>query len=144
MYKDYPKLSLLFAIVFLSLVGIPPLSGFWPKINLISAAFTTNNYALLIGIIFASFVTLIMVAKIWAEIFWKDTPKAEVDVIKDDTFAPLTFIKKITLVFPIVLLTCVTLYLGFNAERVIQISSRIAAEMMDTSAYIEAVMQQSQ
>jgi multicomponent Na+:H+ antiporter subunit D len=140
LYKDYPKLSLLFIIVFLSLAGIPPLSGFWPKINLIQDAFNSNNYAVIFAIIFASFVTLLMVAKIWSEVFWKNTPKAESDVIKDDTFAPLPFIKKITLILPIIILTIVTLYIGFNAEYISQIANRIAHEMIDTSSYIDAVL----
>src|SRR5690606_27906155 len=37
LYSEYPKLSVLMGIVFFSLVGIPPLSGFWPKINLFQA-----------------------------------------------------------------------------------------------------------
>src|SRR5690554_4560426 len=37
--KDYPKLSILIALVFFSLVGIPPLSGFWPKILLFKESF---------------------------------------------------------------------------------------------------------
>ena len=36
-YAKHPKISLLLFIPLFSLVGIPPLSGFWPKINLIKA-----------------------------------------------------------------------------------------------------------
>src|SRR3546814_14867689 len=35
LYAQYPLLSLVIAIVLFSLVGIPPLSGFWPKIYLL-------------------------------------------------------------------------------------------------------------
>ena len=38
-YKQYPKLSLLIIISLFSVVGIPPFSGFWPKISLINASF---------------------------------------------------------------------------------------------------------
>ena len=71
-YAKYPKISLLLFIPLFSLVGIPPLSGFWPKINLIKAGFTGGNYITVAAIIFASFITLVIIAKMWAEVFWKD------------------------------------------------------------------------
>src|SRR5690606_31598565 len=136
---DYPKLSLMIAFVFASLAGIPPLSGFWPKINLIKEAFTAQNYVLIFAIIFASFVTLIILAKLWSEVFWKATPKDNPE--DDDTFAPLSWSKKATLVFPMMLLLSITLYIGFNAEKIYQLSNRVAHEMIDTSGYIKAVLE---
>src|SRR5690606_29168570 len=35
LYAKYPLLSLLMAIPLFSVAGIPPLSGFWPKLSLI-------------------------------------------------------------------------------------------------------------
>src|SRR5690606_33374992 len=58
LYAEYPKLSLLIAIVLFSLVGIPPLSGFWPKIYLFEAAFYAENYIFVASLILASFITL--------------------------------------------------------------------------------------
>jgi multicomponent Na+:H+ antiporter subunit D len=74
LYQSHPKLSLLLLIPLFSLVGIPPLSGFWPKISLITAGFsTTENYLLIAFIIFGSFVTLLVIAKLWSEVFWKES-----------------------------------------------------------------------
>lgn len=139
LYQDYPKLSLLMALVFASLAGIPPLSGFWPKINLIKEAFAAQNYMLIFAIIFASFITLIILAKFWAEVFWKATPKDNPE--EDDTFAPLSWTKKATLILPMIILLSITLFIGFNAEKVYNLSSRIAHEMIDTSGYIQAVLE---
>lgn len=141
LYSEYPKISLLMAIVLFSLVGIPPLSGFWPKINLFSASFEQGEFILIFALIFASFITLYVIAKMWAEVFWKDSP-----VVKDgqpnfeDRFANLSPFSKGLLIFPIVLLTGVSLYIGFGAENIMLISKHIAAEMLDTSPYIEAVL----
>lgn len=139
LYKDYPKLSLLMIITLLAIAGIPPLSGFWPKINLMSEALRTGNYALLIGIIFASFVTLALIAKIWAEVFWKPIAKPNAEL--DDTFEPLSLPKKIALVLPICILTVATLYMSFFPENMFELTNRIANELMDPSAYINAVFQ---
>ena len=47
---------------------------------------------------------------------------------------------KVRLVLPVILLTAVSLCLGFFAENVIAVSGRIANELLDNSLYIEAVM----
>lgn len=38
LYAHYPMFSLLMIIPLFSLIGIPPLSGFWPKLALITEA----------------------------------------------------------------------------------------------------------
>lgn len=107
LYKDYPKLSFVIAIVLFSLVGIPPLSGFWPKILLFQEAFKDGQFIMLGALIFASFVTLYVIARLWAEIFWKDSPKPLTEEI--DHFAPFSLSGKIALVLPIVALAGVSL-----------------------------------
>ncbi|HEY8387417.1 MAG TPA: proton-conducting transporter membrane subunit [Parasegetibacter sp.] len=137
LYAEYPKISLLIAIVLFSLVGIPPLSGFWPKIYLLQGAFTTENYAIAFGIILGSFVTLYVIAKLWSEVFWKN---ASTHSIIQDNFKPLVMQKKILLVLPIGILACTTLFIGLNAEMVIRVAERISNELMNPKPYIEAVL----
>ncbi|WP_270088393.1 proton-conducting transporter transmembrane domain-containing protein [Sphingobacterium sp. SYP-B4668] len=137
LYKDYPKISLLIGLVLFSLVGIPPLSGFWPKIFLIQDAFTLHQYAFIGAVIIGSFITLYVIAKMWSEVFWKN-PKDSDDI--EDKFMPLPLYRKILLVSPIVLLATTTLYIGLNAEAIVRVSDKIATEMLDTSAYIKAVL----
>ncbi|SFI92583.1 proton-conducting transporter transmembrane domain-containing protein [Myroides guanonis] len=137
-YKDYPKLSLVFAVILFSLVGIPPLSGFWPKIMLFQEAFRLKEYALLGGLIFASFITLFVVARIWSEVFWKDLPKPNAEEI--DHFVPYSRSGKIALILPVVALACVSLYIGLNAPAIMEVSERVAHEMMNPNLYIESVL----
>jgi len=142
LYKEYPKLSLLMTIPFFSLIGIPPLSGFWPKISLIVSSFNTQNYLVLGAVIFASFLTLIVMAKLWSEVFWKnpvDLPKREHFLY----FNKMTATRKLQMLLPIVFLTGVSLYIGFGAESIQQLSARIAGELMNSQQYIEAVMPKS-
>src|SRR5690606_13055472 len=72
-YKSYPKLSFLMAIPLFSLVGVPPLSGFWAKIFLIEGGFKANDYVSVFAIILGSLITLVIIAKIWSEVFWKES-----------------------------------------------------------------------
>src|SRR5690606_13803355 len=99
LYKDYPKLSIVMAVAMFSLVGIPPLSGFWPKIQFFGEALKTQHYILLGAIIYASFVTLYVMAKMWSEVFWKESPKPITE--ETDRFVNLKFRDKAALVIPI-------------------------------------------
>lgn len=137
LYAQYPKISLLIAIVLFSLVGIPPLSGFWPKIFLFKEAFTLENYAFVAALVFGSFVTLFVIARMWSEVFWKDVPT---EIEMEDNFKPLPLARKILLVLPIGILAAATLYIGLNAEAAVQLVDKISDQLLDPSAYIEAVL----
>jgi multicomponent Na+:H+ antiporter subunit D len=120
-------------------VGIPPLSGFWPKISLITASFDSESYWSLAAIIFASFITLVVIAKLWAEVFWKDATEIPVRP-KFRYYHKIKNIKRIQIVVPIVFLSLVSLYIGFGAEHIQRLSTRIASELMDNQQYIDAVL----
>ena len=137
LYRDYPKISLLIAIVLFSLVGIPPLSGFWPKIFLFQEAFAQHQYFYVATLIIGSFVTLYVIAKMWSEVFWKNPPTEE-EI--DNRFAPMPPYKKILMVLPIALLALVTLYIGLNAEAIVKVADTISTQLIDPSAYIDAVL----
>jgi len=139
LYSEYPKLSLLIAIPLFSLVGIPPLSGFWPKISLIVAGFEAERWWVVGAIIFASLITLIIIAKVWAGIVWKE--KVELPKrLNFRYFSKLKTIRKAQMIAPMVFLSLVSLYIGFGAEHIQQVSSRVAVELIDNQQYIEAVL----
>ncbi|MFD1769712.1 proton-conducting transporter transmembrane domain-containing protein [Sphingobacterium suaedae] len=137
LYRDYPRISLLIALVLFSLVGIPPLSGFWPKIFLFREAFTQQQYFFVAALIIGSFITLYVIANMWAHVFWKN-PQQEEEI--DDRFAPMQPYRKILMVLPIALLALTTLFIGLNAEAIVRVSDKISSQLIDTSSYIEAVL----
>jgi len=139
-YSQSPKLSLLMIVVMFSLVGVPPLSGFWPKISLFLSSYNTQNYWLLAALILGSFITLIAVAKIWSEAFWKNQPEFRLGKKRFIFFDELYTIQKWQFVTPIVILAFISLYIGFGAEHIQTLSVRIANELYDSQNYIDAVL----
>ncbi|PRD52629.1 proton-conducting transporter membrane subunit [Sphingobacterium gobiense] len=137
LYRDYPKISLLIAIVLFSLVGIPPLSGFWPKVFLFQEAFAQHQYFYGAALIIGSFITLYVIANMWVQVFWKNLPPSEET---ENLFAPMPPYKKILMVLPIGLMALITLYIGLNAEAIIKTTDIISTQLLDPSAYIEAVL----
>ena len=72
-----PALAILFAVPALSLIGIPPLSGFWAKVLVLNEAFAQERYVWGIIALLVSVLTLYSMMKIWLEAFWKDHPKTK-------------------------------------------------------------------
>lgn len=135
----YPKYVFLFAITFFSLIGIPPLSGFWPKIYLFQAAFSSPNpwvsAGMIAALIFATFITLIILIRIWNQAIASENQKSETPSWLENL--PLGERKSYWM--PVVLLSAVTLFLGFGAEYIGQITQRIAHELLHPEDYIRAV-----
>src|SRR5690606_7111568 len=138
LYKDYPKLSVVIAVAMFSLVGIPPLSGFWPKIQFFGEALKTGHYILLAAIIFASFVTLFVMAKMWSEVFWKESPKPLTE--ETDRFVQLPFMEKAALVLPVTFLSFVSLYIGLSAGDIYELTQKTAVEQMNPNRYKDEVL----
>ena len=69
-----PALALVFAIPALSLVGIPPLSGFWAKLIVLRETLALGHVAWTVVALVVSFLTLYSMMKIWMEAFWKPHP----------------------------------------------------------------------
>ncbi|MFA7444338.1 MAG: proton-conducting transporter membrane subunit [Flavobacteriaceae bacterium] len=138
LYKDYPKLSFIIAIAMFSLIGIPPLSGFWPKIMFFGESLKAEQYVLFGAIVLASFVTLFVVARMWSEVFWKESPKPLTEEI--DHFAEVSFPQKVALIAPIAFLSLVSLYIGLNAEGIFEVAQKTAYELMHPNLYINAVL----
>ncbi|MGV3656839.1 MAG: proton-conducting transporter membrane subunit, partial [Chitinophagaceae bacterium] len=139
LYGRYPIISLIMAVPLFSLVGVPPLSGFWPKINLLRESFTSSNYFLLGCIIFGSFITLFVITRFWSEAFWKPMDVSERKPhIK--YFDQMETGQKALLIIPILFLSIIALYIGLGAENIARVSNIIATELIDTSAYVNAVL----
>lgn len=138
-YANHPGLSLLIAAPLFSLIGVPPLSGFWPKINLFKESLATSNYFLLGCLIFGSIVTLFVISRFWSEAFWKKRENmVRKPYIRYYDLMPTS--EKAMLIIPIAFLSFISLYIGVGAENIFRLSNHIAAELMDTSAYINAVL----
>jgi multicomponent Na+:H+ antiporter subunit D len=78
--KLSPLLALLFFIPGMNLAGIPPFSGFLGKVGLMQAGIelgTPLAYALVIGGVLTSLLTLLAVARVWNRAFWRRPSDAE-------------------------------------------------------------------
>ncbi|MDX1764337.1 MAG: proton-conducting transporter membrane subunit [bacterium] len=74
MYAAKPGLAVSFMLLALSLVGVPPFSGFWGKYLIVKESIAQGEY-LWAGVALAvGALTLYSMLKIWLEAFWKPHP----------------------------------------------------------------------
>ena len=74
-----PLLAVLFFVPAMNLAGIPPFSGFIGKVGLLQAAQDQGSalaWALVVGGVLTSLLTLYAVAKTWAVAFWRTPAEA--------------------------------------------------------------------
>jgi len=74
LYKTHPWLGVLFLLIAMALVGIPPLSGFWAKLLVLQEALAQGRYFWTFIALLVSVLTLYSMVKIWMEAFWKPHP----------------------------------------------------------------------
>lgn len=74
LYASRPLLALFFAIPALSLVGIPPLSGFWAKFLIVRETLVQGHGFWAVAAISVGLLTLYSMMKIWFQAFWKPHP----------------------------------------------------------------------
>jgi multicomponent Na+:H+ antiporter subunit D len=113
LYKACPLLALIFLIPALSLVGIPPLSGFWAKLLVLSESVGQNRIAWTAAALIVSMLTLYSMMKIWLEAFWKAHP--------DPQWAPPQAAMLPAYVVTIGL-AMITLWIGLNPESLSAVS----------------------
>ncbi len=134
LYASYPWLAVLFMIPAMSLAGMPPLSGFFAKLGIISAGLAEEQYLLVAAAIVAGLLTLFSMTKIWGEAFWKPLPS--------DVEAPgaADLVAARRMMWPIAVLAAITVSLGFGAGWLYDLSTRAASQLIDRSEYIRAVL----
>ncbi|MEM1237338.1 MAG: Na+/H+ antiporter subunit D [Pseudomonadota bacterium] len=135
LYKSAPLLAVLFLIPAFSLAGFPPLSGFWAKYVLVAAALEDRGWVIAAVALTVGLLTIYSMTKIWAEAFWKAHPEG-----MDPSLKTLSAEARWPLLIPIASMAALTLIIGFFPQPFIAFAETASAQLLDPTAYIEAVL----
>ena len=134
LYARFPALAAVAFVLVLSVSGLPPLSGLWPKILLVKASIDVGIWWLAGSILLSGLVTTIAMVRLFAFAFWRPAPADAV---------PAAHMPSQDLVDPrivaLVALTFISIVAGFWPEPFIAVSDRIAFELANPSSYVDAV-----
>lgn len=130
--RTHPYMAWFFLILALSIAGIPPLSGFFGKFALITAAFQEQSYVLAAVSLVVGLLTLFVVMKIFMTAFWGGQ--------KHDQEQAARPVGKLLL--PISVLVALTFVLGFGAQPFFAYAETIAGELLNPAGYIHTVLKE--
>ena len=138
LYKRAPLLSIGFLIVGLSLAGVPPLAGFWPKVYLVQAGLEAGQTAIVVGILVSGFLTLVAVGRAFALIFWRDPPQESTS----DDAQPTAEDRAQSRLIKGSLggLAAATILIGLFSAPLVEASTKAAEELLNPAPYIEVVL----
>jgi multicomponent Na+:H+ antiporter subunit D len=134
-YRNNGWIAALFFIPAFSLAGFPPLSGFWAKMILIRASLDVHQYWLAFVAAVVGLLTVYSMTKIWAEVFWKPSPRENVAADPLPVGHPTAW-----MLAPVAALTTLTILIGLGAEFVFQFAIQAAEELIHPAQYIQAVL----
>ncbi len=139
MVRTAPVIAVLFLVPALSLIGLPPFSGFVAKFALVDAASARSAYAVMAVALVVSLLTMYSLMKIWISVFWSpateplaEPPDSPVD--GEPLGGPLL------MVVPTAVLAALTIAIGVAAGPLYDLSERAAADLLDPSAYVSVVL----
>lgn len=119
--------------LFLSVAGLPPFSGLWPKVMLVKAALDVGAWWLAAAILVTGFLTTVCVGRIWALAYWRPRPESgEAEMVSAPAIAP-------SAVIGLGALTALTVIFGLWPEPLIALSQDAARGLLDPSAYVLSV-----
>lgn len=136
MVKSAPVVAALFLLPALTLAGVPPLSGFVPKLALIEAGFADRQY-LIVGVsLLVSLLTLLSMMKIWIGAFWAPAAEAPEGVphAVGRAGGPLLMLA------PTIALAIGSLAIAAAAGPLYELAQRAAADLLDPAAYRSVVL----
>ncbi len=124
-----PLTAALFAVPALSIAGLPPFSGFVAKLGLVRAGIESDQY-LIVGVSLAvSLLTLMSMLKIWTGVFWGEPHPS------GDHQPSSPVVTGSTAVIVVVIVA-----IGVSAGWVWDLSTIAAENLIDSSAYANAVL----
>ncbi|OWV88152.1 cation:proton antiporter [Rhizobium sp. N122] len=128
LYRQSGGFTALSLVLFLAACGLPPFSGFWPKVILVKASLDSGAWWLAAVILVGGFLTTIAFGRLFLLAYWRPAPTAAM---------PSAAVWRTGL--PLAALTALVVGFGILPERLLALSQAAAAGLADPQAYLHSV-----
>jgi multicomponent Na+:H+ antiporter subunit D len=132
-YRAQPVVACLALVPLFSLAGIPPLSGFIAKVAVVGPMIDVRQYALAGLSLVVSLLTILSMARVWEEAFWKPAPTEPQSSLPHPRLG-------MAILAPIAFLVSVTVGLTLLAGPVSGMSVSAAEQLLNRDGYVRAVL----
>ncbi|KAA0972306.1 Na+/H+ antiporter subunit D [Aureimonas fodinaquatilis] len=149
LWRRNPIFSVMFLVLLLAVAGLPPFSGFWPKMLLVRASVSADLPWLAAVILLSGLLITIACIRAFALAFWRPLPAlaAAADVgearqIAEETFRAPPPGTPVALV-PLVALCIFVIATGLWPEWLAKFSYQAAAELLQPRGYLSSILEVS-
>jgi multicomponent Na+:H+ antiporter subunit D len=125
--------SALSLVLFLSVSGMPPFSGFWPKVMVAKAAIDIGAWWLAGTVLLTGFLTMIAVGRVWVLAYWRPA---------NIPAAPGEGAPRTSAMLSLSALALVTVLVGLFPDPLLQQVQQAASGLAEPSAYVNSVFPQ--
>ncbi|WP_036601833.1 proton-conducting transporter membrane subunit [Olivibacter sitiensis] len=135
-YSAWPLISFVFMLLSLTLVGIPPLSGFYGKLMFTQAAIASASYVPIVILLLTSLLTLYSMIRVWRIAFLRPWDGQGNAIVSERQLLsghkPMCMAIGILLVF--------TLGISIYAAPLVEVSTKAAYQLLHPEIYIRQVL----
>ncbi|MBX5157182.1 Na+/H+ antiporter subunit D [Rhizobium sp. NZLR8] len=128
LYRQSGAFAALSLVLFLAACGLPPFSGFWPKVILVKASLDLGDWWLAAVILVGGFLTTIAFGRLFLLAYWRPAP---VELMPSEA--------RWRTGLPLAALTALTIGFGILPEQLLALSQSAAAGLADPAAYLHSV-----
>ncbi|MGL4405757.1 MAG: proton-conducting transporter membrane subunit, partial [Notoacmeibacter sp.] len=132
LYQVSPFLSVIGFILMLTIAGLPPFSGLWPKVMLVKAGLDLGAFWLVAALLISAFITTMALGRVFLLAFWRPAASDFIWPNFDEHSNRSALAALTGLTIPLVLF-------GLYPEPIVQLSLRAAEWLQNPQAYIDSV-----
>lgn len=137
-YDKLPVVSFVFMLLSLTLVGIPPLSGFYGKLMFTQAAIATAHYIPIGILLLTSLLTLYSMVRVWRIAFLRNAEKnGDMSAIVSERNLALS---NKSMFVSVALLLAFTMSISIYAGPLVEVSIKAANQLLHPEVYIDEVL----
>lgn len=140
LYQKSAAFAAVFLVLGFAVSGLPPFSGFWPKVILVDAAFADGRSWLGAAILVSGFLTTMAMGRVWIFAFWRGGPEGTTDgqavAVTGEGGAQLS---GAAVWLPLGILTALVVYFGLQPEWMLELSTRGASGIVEPLGYLRSV-----
>lgn len=140
LYQHSAGFAGLFLVLAFAVSGLPPFSGFWPKVMLVEAAFGDGRAWLGAAILVSGFLTTLAMGRVWIYAFWRGGPEGTTDgtgvAVSGGGAAQLGGAAPW---LPMFVLTALIVYFGLQPEWMMNLSIEGAGGVLEPRGYLQSV-----
>lgn len=129
LYRRHVGFAALTLMLCFAVSGLPPFSGFWPKVMLVKAALDIGAWWLAAALLLTGFLTTIVTGRLFLFAYWRDEADQSGEAV------PVSAVS----LAPLAALTLLALLIGLYPDPLLGAIQRAAAGLAEPSAYLNSV-----